>query len=56
MARHFREPVWLDGAVDLSGDPSLEAAYRLSGWAVAVLGPVFSISLIYLLVLAELQG
>jgi hypothetical protein len=56
MARRLREPVWLDGGLDLSDDPPLEATYLLSEWAVAILGPVFWISLLYLLLVAELQG
>ena len=54
MARHLREPLWLDGDLDFSDDPLLEAAYAVSEWAITYIGPIFWICLVYLFLVAEL--
>ena len=55
MARSLREPLWLDGGLDLSDDPLLHAAYTVSEWAITYVGPTFWICLGYLFLVAELS-
>jgi len=69
MARNLRDPAdryefvdyrylasgWPRPELDFRDDRLLATLYEISGWVIAILGPVFWICLVYLFLIAELS-